>query len=88
MKGYQYNVCWDTDTQSVLNKSGATIGRHDGSRVLQFVMAVGGGDPFTVRVSAKLRAWAIKGGAEAVGDFGMGNGNFINRLYVNTSSED
>ena len=88
MKGFQYNHCWATDIRSVLNLSGDTMGRYDDHRHLQFVMPVGGGDPFTVRVSAKLRARARMGGAEAVGDFGMGNGNFIKRIYVNTYSED
>ena len=88
MKGFQYGVCWATDIRSVLSLSGDTQGRYDGLQGLQFVMEVGGGDPFIVRVSAKLRAQARRGGALAVGDFGMANGNFIRRLYVNTLSAD
>lgn len=88
MKGFQYGWSWASATSSVLSLSGDTMGRYDGHRHLQFVMPVGGGDPFIVRISAKLRARARRGGALAVGDFRTGAGNFIRTIYVNTYSAD
>lgn len=87
MKGFQYGWSWASATSNVLSLSGDTMGRYDGHRHLQFVMPVGGGDPFIVRISAKLRARAKRGGALAVGDFGTGAGNLIKRIYVNTYTE-
>jgi len=85
MKGFQYGYSWATATSSVLNLSGDTMGRYDATRSLQFDMPVGA-DPFVVRISAKLRARAKRGGALAVGDFATGAGNFIKTIYVNTYS--
>lgn len=88
MKGFQYGWSWASATSNVLSLSGDTMGRYDDHRHLQFVMPVGGGDPFWVRISAKLRARARRGGALAVGDFATGVGNFIRTIYVNTYSAD
>jgi hypothetical protein len=85
MKGYQYGWSWASASSSVLNLSGDTMGRFDEIRSLHFVMPVGA-DPFLVRVSAKLRATAKRGGALAVGDFATGAGNYIKPLWVNTYS--
>ena len=85
--GYQYGYSWARATLPVLNLSGDTMGRYDASESLQFVMPVGA-DPFLVRVSAKLRAWAKSGGTLALGDFATLAGNFIKTTWVNTYSRD
>jgi len=88
MKGFQYGWSWASAMSNVLSLSGDTMGRYDGHRHLQFVIPVGGGDPFWVRVSAKLRARVRRGEALAVGDFAAGAGNLIRTINVNTYSAD
>jgi hypothetical protein len=83
--GYQYGYSWGSVTSHVLSANTGTMGRHDQAHFLQFNMPVGA-DPFSVRVTLRLRATAKRGGAFAVGDFGTGAGNSFRVVYVNTYS--
>jgi hypothetical protein len=82
-EGFQYGFSWGSDSATVLDLSGDTMGRYDSVKKLGFLMPVGA-DPFVVRVSAKLTVTAKSGGALAVGDFGTGAGNYLETVYVNT----
>jgi hypothetical protein len=83
--GYQYGYSWGSVTSHVLSLNTGAMGRHDKAHFLEFHMPVGA-DPFTVRVTLKLRASAKFGGSFAVGDFGTLAGNYFRVVYVNTQS--
>lgn len=83
--GYQYGYSWGSVTSHVLSLNTGVMGRHDKAHFLQFNMPVGA-DPFTVRVTLRLRAVAKRGGSFAVGDFGTAAGNYFRVVYVNTYS--
>ncbi len=82
-QGFQYGYSWASDHKSI-NLSGNATGRVDKSERLGFNMPIGGGDPYQVVVTVKLKATAFAGGALAVGDFQSGAGNYINVVWVNT----
>jgi len=84
-QGFQYDYSWASDSKSI-NLSGSATGRVDKDEHLNFNMPIGGGDPYQVVVTIRLRATAFAGGSLAVCDFQSGVGNYVNVIWVNTYS--